>query len=108
MYIPKVLDSGYLASALGPIYIAPANTKALVRQIRFTNVTNVARWITVYQGGPTGFMTSMIAYQQEIPANQSFDWHCYLTVESGYAIDASASTFDAVSYTIMGDEITLG
>lgn len=72
---PKTITSAQLTGTAATYYTAPANTRAIIRKLTFTNLDTSARTITVYlvpSGGIAGAANTLIS-AQSIGAGECYE-----------------------------------
>jgi hypothetical protein len=97
---PKRLYAGTpLTGAGSTLYTAPALTKAIVKNIVISNVTNADQTITMNISGFT------FLYNLQVGANSTAMFDLSLVLETGESITAISSTTNALTVFISGVEV---
>lgn len=87
-------------------YTVPAGTKTIIRHIHFANNSASAANFDTSIGADA--VATSIFDGKNIPANDVYDFYCYMVMDVGEILQALASTTNAIVMTVFGDEITLG
>lgn len=95
-----------LSGATVTRYTVGTGKLAIVRHIHIANVTASAATLTLSVGAD-GTGTQLFT-AKSIPANDVYDFYCYIIMAAAEFIAAHSGTASALNLTINGDEATLG
>lgn len=106
----KVLSQGtQLATSVGTLYSAPANTTTLVKKVTVTNTSGAVVTVTVYKvaSGGTAGAANTITSARSIPAGATVELYEAENhaLAPGDTIQALASAATSVSFSASGIEI---
>ena len=98
---PKTITAALIAAAAATYYTAPANTRALIKKLTFTNTTAGALTVTVHllPSGGTASATNMLVSARNIGAGETYE--CFeaqgQVLQAGGLIQALASAATSIS-----------
>ena len=86
---PKTITSAQLTTSAATYYLTPANTKAIIKKLTFTNSTATAQTVTVYlvpSGGTSG-VTNILVSGRTVAPGETYE--CF---------EAQGQTFQAAGF----------
>ena len=103
----KRLGYGQLTGSAATLYTCPASTKAIVKEIWFSNTDSSARTITFYaiESGGSAAANRALLSAVSIAANTVYRIPCSMVLEAGEFLQGLADTTAKVTYRISGVEV---
>lgn len=102
----RLAGPAQLGNAAATLYTVPSTTKTIVRHIHLFNADTVAHTITISITADAASKRIYDAYS--LAAGTELDRWGYYVLEAAEILQGFADTASKVTYTIDGDQLTLG
>ena len=104
--LKRLAGPAYLSNSAADVLAAPASgTRYIVRHIHIANEDSSARTFSLFLGATGGSSGGTSLFPtKSIPANDVYDWYCYLEMTSSDYLSGLASVASKLVITVAGEK----